>query len=144
MPLPGRSVGITKVPSYFLAKASASSRVGNAESCSVYLPFTLAASAAGGLGAVTTGLGGAAAMTGFGGVATASGFGGIATAMGLGGAGGATTATGFGAAGGGAAGITGFGSAMASTGLSGRAGTLAGAIESAFGNVSSAGGVAGP
>src|ERR1700752_4581563 len=54
VPLPGSSVGSTNVPSYFLAKASASSRVGNADSCSVYLFLGFAGSAA------TTGLGAAA------------------------------------------------------------------------------------
>src|SRR5258707_15583172 len=67
VPLPGSSVGRTKVPSYFLAKASASSRVGNAESCSVYLFLGFAGSAAtAGLGAAADGGFGAASATSLG------------------------------------------------------------------------------
>src|SRR5882724_9595287 len=64
VPLPGSSVGRTKVPSYFSAKASASSRVGNADSCRVYLALGFAgagSAAAVGLGAAADGFGAAGA-----------------------------------------------------------------------------------
>src|SRR5712671_6991426 len=103
VPLPGSSVGRTKVPSYFLAKASASSRVGNAESCSVYLFLGFAGSAAtAGLGAAADGGLGAASATSLGAAGAmaltaafvALGLGAAASASGLGTAG----ARGFGAA----------------------------------------------
>src|SRR5260221_6494463 len=62
VPLPGNSVGSTKVPSYFFAKDSASSRVGNADSCRVYLLLVFAGSAAPvGLASPADGLGAASA-----------------------------------------------------------------------------------